>query len=69
MDDSSQTSSVRAIAAKQQAWLPKPIQGSQIQWQQGRLLGSGTTGEVYEAINIMTAEMFVVKKIRLVHPY
>jgi len=25
--------------------------------------GSGTTGEVYEAINIDTGEMFVVKKI------
>lgn len=29
----------------------------------------GTSGEVYEAMNQKTGEMFVVKKIHLVHPF
>lgn len=33
------------------------------------MIGHGITGEVYEAMNINTAEMFVVKKIQLVHPF
>ena len=45
------------------------IYGKKVQWQQGKLLGKGTTGEVYEAFDLSTADLFVVKKIRLVHPY
>jgi hypothetical protein len=33
------------------------------------MIGQGVTGEVYEAMNINTAEMFVVKKLQLVHPF
>jgi serine/threonine protein kinase len=33
------------------------------------MIGSGITGEVYDAMDINTAEMFVVKKIQLVHPF
>ena len=39
------------------------VQGQLLQWVQGKLIGQGVTGEVYEAMNINTAEMFVVKKI------
>ena len=35
----------------------------------GNLLGSGTTAEVYEALNINTGETFAVKMIKLMHPY
>jgi len=45
------------------------MQGKILQWVEGKLIGHGTTGEVYEAMNINTAEMFVVKKIQLVHPF
>ena len=45
------------------------IYGKAIEWQQGKLLGSGSTGEVYEAIDINSGEMFVVKKIQLIHPF
>ena len=37
-------------------------------WQKGKQLGNGTTGEVYEALNIDTGETFAVKMIRLMHP-
>lgn len=47
----------------------KKIQGKAIEWQIGKQLGSGTTGEVYEALNINTGETFAVKMIKLVHPY
>ena len=43
--------------------------GKVIEWQIGKQLGSGTTGEVYEALNINTGETFAVKMIKLVHPY
>ena len=33
------------------------------------MIGAGTTGEVHEAVDIETGQMFVVKKIRLVHAY
>lgn len=39
------------------------MNGKIIQWVQGKIIGQGITGEVYEAMNINTAEMFVVKKI------
>lgn len=45
------------------------VQGKILQWVQGKLIGQGTTGEVYEAMNIINAEMFVVKKIQLVHQF
>jgi mitogen-activated protein kinase kinase kinase len=45
------------------------VNGKIIQWVQGKIIGQGITGEVYEAMNINTAEMFVVKKIQLVHPF
>ena len=45
------------------------MQGKILQWVEGKLIGHGTTGDVYEAMNINTAEMFVVKKIQLVHPF
>ena len=45
------------------------MQGKILQWVEGKLIGNGTTWEVYEAMNINTAEMFVVKKIQLVHPF
>ena len=35
----------------------------------GMQLGNGTTGEVYEALNIFTGETFAVKMINLMHPY
>lgn len=35
----------------------------------GKILGNGTTGEVYEALNIENGETFAVKMIKLMHPY
>ena len=35
----------------------------------GKMLGSGTTGEVYEALNIEDGSTFAVKMIKLMHPY
>jgi len=35
----------------------------------GKTLGLGTTGEVFEALNINTGETFAVKMIQLMHPY
>lgn len=35
----------------------------------GMELGNGTTGEVYEALNINSGETFAVKMINLMHPY
>jgi len=47
----------------------KKIYGKNIEWMMGKTLGSGTTGEVYEALNIDTGETFAVKMIQLMHPY
>ena len=47
----------------------KQIYGKVIEWQMGKTLGTGTTGEVYEALNIDTGETFAVKMIKLMHPY
>jgi serine/threonine protein kinase len=47
----------------------KKIFGKNIEWQIGKQLGNGTTGEVYEALNIDTGETFAVKMINLIHPY
>jgi len=47
----------------------KKIFGKVIEWQIGKQLGSGTTGEVYEALNINTGMTFAVKMIKLMHPY
>lgn len=47
----------------------KRIFGKVIEWQIGKQLGNGTTGEVYEALNIDTGETFAVKMIKLMHPY
>jgi len=33
------------------------------------MIGGGTTGEVYEALNIEDGSTFAVKMINLVHPY
>ena len=46
------------------------ILGNKIQWQIGSMLGSGTTGEVYEAqaINLDDAEVIAVKMVKLMHP-
>ena len=35
----------------------------------GKMIGGGTTGEVYEALNIEDGSTFAVKMINLVHPY
>ena len=45
------------------------VQGKIIQWVQGKKIGHGTTGEVFEAQNVDSAEMFVVKKYHLVHQF
>lgn len=44
--------------------------GNKIQWQIGSMLGSGTTGEVYEAqaINLDDVEVIAVKMVKLMHP-
>mmetsp|Transcript_15555 Transcript_15555/g.21084 ORF Transcript_15555/g.21084 Transcript_15555/m.21084 type:complete len:98 (+) Transcript_15555:1517-1810(+) len=47
----------------------KKLYGKVIEWQMGNTLGTGTTGEVYEALNIDTGETFAVKMIKLMHPY
>lgn len=35
----------------------------------GKIIGSGTTGEVYEALDIEEGKTFAVKMIKLMHPY
>ena len=47
----------------------KKFFGKAIEWQIGKQLGNGTTGDVYEALNIDTGETFAVKMIKLMHPY
>lgn len=47
----------------------KKIFGKVIEWQIGKQLGNGTTGDVYEALNIDTGETFAAKMINLMHPY
>lgn len=52
--------------------LPAPLKqqkvyGKKIEWTRGPMLGSGTTGEVYEAMDINDCKTFVVKQIHLVH--
>ena len=47
----------------------KKIFGKVIEWQIGKQLGNGTTGEVYEALNIDTGKTFAAKMINLMHPY
>lgn len=40
-----------------------------LKWVEGKLIGHGTTGQVYEAMDMNAGTVFVVKKIVFVHPF
>ena len=41
------------------------IKGSQIRWKQGDLIGTGSCGQVYRAMNCATGQIFAVKKVNI----
>ena len=40
------------------------VKGSMIKWRQGDLIGTGSCGQVYRAMNCMSGQIFAVKKVR-----
>ncbi|BFZ57643.1 Suppressor of Sensor Kinase (SLN1) [Savitreella phatthalungensis] len=50
-------------------YLASSLSNITMRWQQGRFIGSGTFGSVYQGVNLDTGELMAVKEIRLQDPH